>query len=308
MCAPAVLLLAVLQAAAASPADTLAKARAEAKSLEFGAALSMAHEALEAGGADPKLTAQIHAFTGEMAAALGDRDLAKSEFARALELDPNLLLDASASPRIREPFEDARSHGGQRALTVQVTSARDANGKITSDVTTAGDVLSMVAGFELEFESNGRFSPVKWPSTSPRREWECQGPCRYFVVALDKFGNQLASAGDRAAPLTPVSLVPQVAEVLPPAEAVSAAPASPWYTHAGPYLAAGAVVLAALAVFFGAQFDSEQRQLTTVVAQRSSHLMSEATSLDSSRQRDHTLLFVTSIAAVLAAGGAVFTW
>jgi len=310
MCAATVLLLAVLQAAPAGPADTLAKARAQAKAMEFGAALATAHEALEAGGADPRLTAQIHSFSGELAAALGDRELARSEFARALELDPHLSLEPSASPRIREPFDEARTQAGERALALQVVSAIDGDGKVTTTLTASGDVLSMVAGFDLELESNGRFAPLPWPSSAPRHEWSCKSPCRYFVVALDKFGNQLALAGSRVEPLQPVALVPPPASppVPAPAVAVPNAPESPWYTHAGPYLAAGAVVLAALAVFFGLQFDSEQRQLISLEAQRSLHLMSEASSLDASRQRDHTLLFVTAVAAALASAGAIFTW
>jgi len=312
MCAPVVLLFAMLQVSAADPAGTLAKARAQAKSLEFGAALATSHEALEAGGADPKLTAQIHAFSGEMAAALGDRELARSEFARALELDPKLELEASASPRIREPFEEARTQGGQRGLTLQATSAGGADGKVTTQVSTTGDVLSMVARLELELEMHQRFSALPGAWNGQQREWDCpSGSCRYYVVAFDKFGNQLAQAGGVASPLlSPARLVP-AAEPAPapvPEASATAAPESPWYTHAGPYLAAGAVVLAGLAVFFGVQFDSEQRQLISLEADRSSHLMSEATSLDASRQRDHTLLFVTGIAAALAAGGAFFTW
>lgn len=285
--------------------DKLARARAQAASLEFATALGFAREALEAGDAEPQETAAIHAFTGELAAALGDRDLARAEFSRALTLNPKLELPG-ASPRIRDALSDARKQVTGKPVVVSAKSARAADGSVSTAVTWTGDAYSLAAAGRVFVEFNG-----KWVAVEDPKRWTCLEPCRWWAAAVDVHGNQLARSGAPDAPF-----------VMPPApkpSGVSAVPVSgapepvatssrPWFRRAGPYLTALAVVFGGLAAFFGAQFAADQSRLVAIEQDRSMHLMSDALALDASRRTNRILMFGAIGAAGLAAVVAVFTW
>ena len=285
--------------------DKLAKAKAQAASLEFATALGFAREALEAGDAEPQETAAIHAFTGELAAALGDRDLARAEFSRALTLNPTLEIPG-ASPRIRDALGDARKQVTGKPIVVSAKSTRADDGSVSTVITWTGDAYSLATAGRVFVEFNG-----KWVAVDDPKRWTCLEPCRWWAAAVDVHGNRLARSGSPAAPFV----------VPPAASAVAAAPlplapepapvvtsARPWFRRAGPYLTAVAVVFGGLAAFFGAQFAADQSRLVAIEQNRSMHLMSDALALDASRQRNRILMFGAIGAAGLAAVVAVFTW
>jgi hypothetical protein len=297
--------LVALLAQGSRAADTLAKAKAQLTSLDYPLALRTAREALEQGDATPAETAAIHALTGELAAAVGERDLAKAEFSRALLLNPAYDAPPNASPRIREPLNEARKAVDTQALAVSATSLGNAEGRVTTRVEINGDLFSLVTGVRLYVSRGGTFraEPVV---PSAELVWTCtSGACPHYVAAVDKSGNQLARAGTPEAPLAVLGLVPQTAPA--PAAAIAEAPAS-WYTRPGPYLALVAAAAAGLAVFFGVSFSNEQSALVSLELDRAGHTMAEALSLDSSRRRDQILLFVSLGAAVAGAAASAFTW
>lgn len=296
------LVLALICSSAAG--DKLAKAKAQAAALEYSTALRAAREALEAGDASPDETAAIHAFTGELAAALGDRDLARAEFSRALTLNPRLELP-NASPRIRDALADARKRVSGAGLDVEAKSTRAADGSVSTVVVWTGDAFSLAAAARVYVEFNGTWVPVPDP-----KKWTCLEPCRWWAAAVDTHGNQLARAGRPEAPFV-VAPVPnaKVVEALPPAAPAAAVTTSrPWYQRPGPYFTALAVVSAGLAAYFGATFAASQRALFEIEANRSQHYMSEAVGLDTSRKLNYGFMFGAIGLSVVAAAVAVFTW
>jgi tetratricopeptide (TPR) repeat protein len=282
--------------------DKLAKAKAQAAALEYATALRAAREALEAGDANPDETAAIHAFTGELAAALGDRDLARAEFSRALTLNPKLELPG-ASPRIRDALADARKRVSGAGLDVEAKSTRAADGSVSTVVSWTGDAFSLAAAARVYVEFNGTWVPVPDP-----KKWTCLEPCRWWAAAVDAHGNQLARAGRPDEPF----VVPPLANVAvaqePAAAPVAMVTTRPWYQRAGPYFTALAVVSAGLAAYFGATFAANQQRLLQVEANRSQHYLSEAVALDASRKLNYGFMFGAIGLSVVAAAVAVFTW
>lgn len=291
------LVVALICASAAG--DKLSKAKAQAAALEYTTALRLAREALDAGDADPAQTAAIHAFTGELAAALGDRELARAELGRALTLNPALEIPG-APPRIRDALADARKQVTGRPFAVNASSVRLPDGAVASTVSWDGDPYSLGAGSRVYVEFNG-----KWVAVSDVKRWTCVEPCRWWAAVIDKSGNELARWGGPAAPFTVAAPTAAAAVAAAPAE-VSAR--SPWYRRAGPYLTAGAVVAAALGAYFAVSYSSQQSRLIALEADRSMHTMADAIALDGGRKRDYGLMFgMFGVAAALAVM-AVFTW
>jgi hypothetical protein len=287
---------------ASAAADSLAEARRQAAELDFTVALGTVRAALEAGDAEPRETTAIHAFTGELAAALGDRELARAEFGRALELDPSFDLPG-ASPRIGEPLSEARKQVASKALTVSVSSTQASDGMISTSVSWAGDFFSLAAAGRVWVDRAGQWVAVEDP-----KRWACTDPCRYWAAAVDGHGNQLARAGGPDAPLTLTLLGSAVAATTSAQPQGVVTAERRWFERAGPYLVASALVFVGLAVGFGVRFQQEQAALLDVEAHRAQHTMAEALALDSGRQRDQLLMFgALAFAGAIAVVGA-FTW
>ncbi len=176
----AVLVLAV--AGGTARADELDEVRALEASLEYEKALVLVDHAIARGGLDAHKLAQLHLEAGKLAAGLDHADAARDHFARALAIDPSVELPAGASPKLVEPFEEARAH--TTPLRVQVTRARD------QVMVGANDPLQLVASIEVhavdergrEQTSTGR---PPFAATLPLRAREVR------VLALDAHGNHL---------------------------------------------------------------------------------------------------------------------
>jgi hypothetical protein len=284
--------------------EKLARARATAGSLEFTSALRGAQEALEAGDASVEETASIHALIGELAAAIGDRDLARSEFSRALVLQPQFDLP-SASPRIREPLVEARKQVAKRRLTLSALSVRGADGRVISDLTVAGDLFSLVQSIRVTAKG---IRQAGAPS-SLHLEWSCTDEsCPHTLAALDNFGNELGVVGTASAPLR-VRLRPELVPGVTSNEpiALQAAPAK-WYARATTWLIAVTGVLLVVGTWAAVAFDQDQRRLVAIEANRPAFMLSDALNADSARLRDRGLMIGAFSASAVSAGLAIFAW
>lgn len=122
------ILLLVVAAAFAGPRDLraderdVAAARALLDDLRYDEARQALETALERGDSDPDAAAAIYLLLGEIDAASGDPDAARGHFRRALSLDPDATLPPGVSPKLSQPFAEARESlppGGSLAASVR---------------------------------------------------------------------------------------------------------------------------------------------------------------------------------------------
>src|SRR5688572_7205118 len=103
----ALLVAAARPAAAEDP--SLTRARTEIDRLQFDKAQASLAEAVKSGASSRDELADIYRLSGEVAAALGQRDEAEEHFKRFLSLSPSASLPKGTSPKITRPFETART-------------------------------------------------------------------------------------------------------------------------------------------------------------------------------------------------------
>ena len=160
------------------------RARAAIEQLRYDRALEELDAALRAGDSDPRGVATILRMLGEVNAALDLPETAVQHFQRLLALDPTATL-GDVSPKIAQPFTDARSAGRPplRAHTEIVHVPVPAIAVIIDS-----DPLSMVAGARaiadgrrLEARGSNRIELA----LPPAEHLEVQ------VSVLDRYGNRL---------------------------------------------------------------------------------------------------------------------
>ena len=183
---------------------TLAEAERAYQHVDFPNTHTLAGRALEAGGGTREQTARCYVLLGISAAALGDTDEAKQDFMRALAVDPTFKLDAGVSPKIREPYLEAKGHWSASAerLTLQAKPSSDGAHLILQLV----DPASLVTKLELRIAAPGvqqrpvhAFTDTKLtrfplPSGLQERGYE------YALRALDRYGNVIAEQGTESDP------------------------------------------------------------------------------------------------------------
>ncbi len=189
---------------AETSAATLAAAERAYQDVDFPATREAAQHALEAGGSSPEQTARLHVLLGISAAALGDADDAKQHFIAALAVSPELKLDKSLSPKIRDPYLQAQGYWSAASERLALRAAPSSDGshlvlqlrdpatlaaKIALDVGPAGGTDR--TSFTLEPSPATRFD---LPAKLRARDYE------YVLRALDRYGNVLSELGSDADP------------------------------------------------------------------------------------------------------------
>jgi hypothetical protein len=182
----------------------LAEAERAYQAVDFPAAHSLAKKALEAGGADREQTARLYVLLGISAAAQGDPDEAKADFVIALAVQPSLKLDKGLSPKVRDPYLEARGYwaaasdrlalsgkpsSNREHLIVQLSDPAHLVSKLELRVAEPGATVR--PSFDLAAAATVRFS---LPTELRGRSYE------YSLRALDRFGNVLAERGSDADP------------------------------------------------------------------------------------------------------------
>jgi hypothetical protein len=141
--------------AAASPASAddssalLDQAQQAIDDIDYDAAKKLATEAIESGKLEGKALHRAYRLAGESAAALGDAKLAKEHFLRWIVLDPKAELPAGSSPKIGQPFSEARAQAdtlGRFSVDVAVKRGKDE----VEIKLSAHDPLSMISGMRLQ--------------------------------------------------------------------------------------------------------------------------------------------------------------
>ena len=188
-------------------ADTRSLAEAEQayQSVDFPATQTLARRALEAGGNDREQTARLYVLLGISAAAQGDAEGAKESFVIALAVKHALKLDKGLSPKVRDPYLEARGYWAATSdrLAVTATPSRDAQHLVIE----LSDPASLVSKLELHLAERGvsarpAFSLAAAPNTRFPLPRAVQGRSyEYTLRALDRFGNVLNERGSDTDPV-----------------------------------------------------------------------------------------------------------
>jgi len=182
----------------------LGEAERAYQSVDFPATHALAQKALEAGGNDREQTARLHVLLGISAAAQGDTEEAKADFLVALAVNPTLTLDKGQSPKVREPYLEARGYWSASSdrLALNAKPGSDAHHLIIQ----LTDPAHLVAKLELRIAEPGSASrpAFELAATATTRfplPQELRGRSyEYTLRALDRFGNVVAERGSDADP------------------------------------------------------------------------------------------------------------
>ena len=104
------LILLSMPLSASAQSEALQAARAQVENQEFEDAQESLTLLLESGELGPEQLVEVYSSLAECAAALRQPDVATDAFVRLLAIQPDYYVSSSASPLLREPFEQALSH------------------------------------------------------------------------------------------------------------------------------------------------------------------------------------------------------
>lgn len=279
----------VLAPAVALANPQLERAKAALDDLQFEDAYDALDEALRAGDSDVEQTVEIYRLLGEVAAALGQADEATDAFEILLTLDPEHQLSEGVSPKISEPFENARSRvdgRGSLRFSCEITS----KDPMTVEVVADANPLDLAAGgFVVDGRGETR-EPLVAGSASITLD---VGERAIEVGIADESGNRIA--------------VVSASECDDDTEVVLTEPTPPkprddggsmfghWALWGGVAVAFGAA-----GMYFGLQASSDVDELSDIYANSAEYEFSEAVEMEDSARRN--ALFANI--GYAAAGGA----
>lgn len=180
--------------AAASPAFAddssalLDQAQQAIDDIDYETAKQLATQAIDGGKLDGKTLHRAYRLAGESAAALGDAKTAREHFLRWIVLDPKAELAAGSSPKISQPFADARAEAdklGRFSVDVAVNRQKDK----VEIVLSAHDPLAMVAGMRLRL---GDASEVAVQGTRAVLPVADAAGVAVAIAVVDARGNELS--------------------------------------------------------------------------------------------------------------------
>ncbi len=189
------LALAWTPAAADDHSTLLDQAQQAIDDIDHEAAGRLATAALATGDLDAKQLGRAYRLAGESAAALGDTTVARAHFVRWIVLDPAAALPPGSSPKIGQPFAEARAEAdeiGRFSVDVAVTRGRD-----RIEITlSAHDPLGLVTGMRLRL---GDSSEVGVSGSRAVLQTADASSVAVEVTVVDEHGNELSRrtvAGD----------------------------------------------------------------------------------------------------------------
>ena len=194
--------LAAAPGAARADGDAAAlveRAGAAVARLDYEAALALYQQAEEAGQSSREQLVQIYRAMAESHAALGRADAAETSFRRLLALEPGTQLPEGSSPKLTVPFAAARDFLSGRHLEIECRRDGDSGG---ATLVVSSDPVDLVAGARLLGPGGERVPGADDAAGRGRIALPVppRAPGSLSCAALDRHGNQLASAALTAAP------------------------------------------------------------------------------------------------------------
>jgi tetratricopeptide (TPR) repeat protein len=281
------------------PAALLRQARDHMSQLDYATALPLLERAEATGKNGPDGLAEIYRATAECHAALGETDLAETDFRRLLALSPASTLPDGSSPKLTAPFASAHDFMAARR-PLEVTCQRSSSSSAAAASASAqpggavllvgSDPADMVAGARLAgadgalvgtaAQGSGRIALAIPPGAAPT---SCS--------ALDSHGNELARVTLGEAPVVP----PNAGEggAGPGGGAVTVtrgapAPKKPLYARLWLWSGVATVGAAGAAIYFGSQVKKDQDDLDALNGDSANHYFDEAKKIED-RGKRHAL-------------------
>ncbi len=170
-------------------ADKVAKsARASLAELRFDDARETAIQGLEEGTRGPSELAELYMVLGQIAASLGEDAEAESYFQAALSLSDSIALPEGVSPKLSEPFEQAKASLEERA-PIEVFSEVDADGLLSVQI--SSDPAELVGGVEARYQDGGEEHRKRARGIGTLRLQLSPTATDVHVVLIDPHGNRL---------------------------------------------------------------------------------------------------------------------
>jgi hypothetical protein len=195
--------LAFCSVAHADEPSPLGQAKLAYEQVRFDDAQRLLIEALEEGGKQPLAMREIYKLLGASAVALGKTDDAEKYYRAWIAIDPRAALDAGASPKLRVPFDAAKSY-------ITANGSLDAVAELGSDgevrIRVITDPLAMARTAAIGEHSVAIVDRAALITIAP------QGP----VQLRDRWGNTLVEIMPSGAPPIRREPTPTV-EPAPPA-------------------------------------------------------------------------------------------
>ena len=285
----------VLAPAVALANPHLERAKTALDDLQFEEAYDALDEALRAGDSEVEQTLEIYQLLGEVAAALGQEDEAVDAFELLLTLAPKHRLRDGVSPKIREPFDQARSRVDGREslrLSCEVTS----KDPMTLVVVVRSNPLDLATGALVVDGGGDNRAPLVAGSASITL---AIGGRASRVGLTDESGNQIA--------IMKASQCADDVEVVLTDPTPSPKPADDDGSILGHWALWGGVAIAcgAAGTYFGLQAQSDVDELNVIYANSGDYEYSEAMDKEDSARRNALFAnigFVAAGGAAIAAG------
>jgi hypothetical protein len=184
--AAAALAIALASTSAHADSALLDRAQQAVDDIDYESASKLVADALDAGQLSTSDLGHAHELAGTIAAALGDTAGARDHFVIWILLEPDAALPDGASPKLTEPFEEARTHAAELgAMSIEVSVERKGAGvRVILD---ARDPLNLIAGLRVEGDgqqASERGTSVELPIG--------HGAVELTVTALDTHDDAIA--------------------------------------------------------------------------------------------------------------------
>ncbi len=258
-----VVLLFVIPAIASANNPSLDAAHKAVDEIRYDEARSLLVQALKQGGNRPEELVDIYRLSAKTAAVLGDADLAEQYYRRMLALDPDVMLPADASPRLRDPFVAAQAYmAAQQRFDLRAT--RTANGITVSVVDPLGMIVA-VATLERGVVRGKQGLLEAAPAVSSTVSNGAAAP-----VVLEDIGDEVVALDEHGNFLRVIELPAQPVVVDKPTT-----PRTPffrrWYVYAIP-----AVLAAGTTTFLFVDAQQTKGRLDDILANPGAHYFDEA--------------------------------
>jgi hypothetical protein len=270
----AAIALAIATAATPAHADSalLDRAQKAIGDIDYEAASKLVGQALDQGKLSTGDLGRAHQLAGEIAAALGDTAGARDHFVVWILLEPDAALSEGASPKLTDPFDEARQQAtalGEMSIDVSVVR-QDGVVRVILD---ARDPLNLIAG--LRVEGGGEVASERGTSVElPIAD----GAVELTVTALDTHDDEIA--------VRTVTVEAVGSEAPPP---VRTRKTGGWPAIIRwPTWTALAVVGLGTGGYFGWQVGKDQDELDALNASSAEHTFDEALAIEA-RGKRHAL-------------------
>ncbi len=164
------------------------KAKSQLADLRFDDAKDTATKALKSGTRGPSEVVDLYMLLGEVSASMGKDKDAENYFHSALSINLAAALGPGASPKLSEPFEEAKSRL-DNSDSIELDYGAFDEGRFV--VTVTSDPADLVGGAALLYSEDGQEQRKKGRGKNTIKMKVPDGATNLQIVALDLYGNQI---------------------------------------------------------------------------------------------------------------------